>query len=302
MDAHGGKISVQSNGEGTGSSFTVELKLTAERNPRFSFRRNSIQPAEVRMGRSGGIVGITMRAASSFRNDFLINVHLFLRSIWYRIFHHASVNSSNRILEMSGEDVMDTKTHLNVSSHPKQRLEKENKENKENDEMLLNDMDERKKDDELYLTLSFETNHMERKLPSLHLKLLIVDDSHVCRNMLARSLVSRFRVCDEAEDGKQAVELMKASIAAVDPYDVVLMDFEMPHMNGSEAAKQMREVLGYGGVIIGLSGNELDQGTDDFIVQGADDVLMKPIKVHQLDDVLQHILIKKNRINNSYRY
>ena len=152
--------------------------------------------------------------------------------------------------------------------------------------------EERKNDDRIYPLVLMKNKHYsaESYLP----KLLIVDDSHVCRNMLVRALVSRCRVCDEAEDGRQALEMMKASIEADDPYDVVLMDLQMPLVNGSEAAKHMREALGYGGVIIGLTGNALPEDLDAFKSAGADDVLVKPMKVHQFETSIRNILAKKS--------
>lgn len=53
------------------------------------------------------------------------------------------------------------------------------------------------------------------------LRLLIVDDAAMCRKMTARVLSQHFSVCDEADDGASAVEMVKRAVLACTPYDVV---------------------------------------------------------------------------------
>jgi DNA-binding NarL/FixJ family response regulator len=70
-------------------------------------------------------------------------------------------------------------------------------------------------------------------------KILIVDDSPVIRRSI-RSLIERtteWKVCGEAENGQVAVEKVKQ----LHP-DVVILDWQMPVMNGVEAARQIRQV------------------------------------------------------------
>ena len=69
------------------------------------------------------------------------------------------------------------------------------------------------------------------------LDILIVDDSRLNRKMLCKVLRSKGHICDEAEDGVQAVkkvmEKMKSSPEQGNPYfDAILMDFVMPNMDG----------------------------------------------------------------------
>ena len=58
-------------------------------------------------------------------------------------------------------------------------------------------------------------------------------------------------------------------------YDVILMDFVMPNMDGPTATKMIRD-LGYSGYIFGVTGNALDSDVNYFLAQGADSVLAKP--------------------------
>jgi DNA-binding NarL/FixJ family response regulator len=70
-------------------------------------------------------------------------------------------------------------------------------------------------------------------------KILIVDDNRTIRSSL-RSWIEGtpgFQVCGEAENGKIAVE----QVEAMHP-DIVILDFQMPVMNGLEAARQISQV------------------------------------------------------------
>ena len=57
--------------------------------------------------------------------------------------------------------------------------------------------------------------------------LLLVDDNKVNRILLSRGLESDGHKIEIAENGRQALEMLRAS-----PFDIVLLDIEMPVMNG----------------------------------------------------------------------
>ena len=106
-------------------------------------------------------------------------------------------------------------------------------------------------------------------------KLLIVDDVGTNRTFLRKLLEQRGHDCEEAEDGEEALNMVKAS--SLDYYDVILMDFMMPTMSGPDATRALRE-LGYKGPIIGVTGNALDEDRVLFMNAGATNVIVKPLK------------------------
>lgn len=72
------------------------------------------------------------------------------------------------------------------------------------------------------------------------LKVLIVDDNYTSRDILAQMLANfGFRV-DQAESGMKGIELLEAADLN-EPYELVLMDWKMPHMDGVETAKNIQE-------------------------------------------------------------
>ena len=109
--------------------------------------------------------------------------------------------------------------------------------------------------------------------------LLLVDDTATNRKMLRKLLEQRGHSCDEAEDGEEAVSMVKK--AGLDYYDVILMDFMMPKMNGPDATRAIRQ-LGYERPIIGVTGNALDEDKSVFSNAGATQVIIKPLKIKVL--------------------
>ena len=67
-------------------------------------------------------------------------------------------------------------------------------------------------------------------------RILVVDDNAMMRRTLRNLLESQnhWKVCDEASDGREAVEKFDR-----EKFDVVVLDFQMPEMNGLDAAKQI---------------------------------------------------------------
>jgi CheY-like chemotaxis protein len=103
---------------------------------------------------------------------------------------------------------------------------------------------------------------------------LVVDDSAMSRKMLLKTLKANGHTCEEAEDGKQAVEKVKADL---DKFHVILMDFVMPVMDGPDATKAIRD-LGYTRPIIGCTGNTLEMDLKRFRDSGCKYVIGKPFE------------------------
>ena len=115
------------------------------------------------------------------------------------------------------------------------------------------------------------------------IRVLIVDESSMTRHMVTRLMRWRCSLCDEAANGVEALNKVKALIANHDqPYDVILMDMVLPQMNGPETARHIRK-LGYKGAIIGVTACMMPVEIELFRESGADRVLAKPLDVKLLE-------------------
>ena len=143
-----------------------------------------------------------------------------------------------------------------------------------------------------YSHRSDRVSQLEDIIPPKDLKVLVVDDARSNRRFLVRWLTNHGHQCDEAADGLEAVDLV---IASNEPYDVILMDGAMPHMNGGDAIKKIRD-FGCNALIIGISGNVLQEDIDLFMISGANAVLPKPLQFSDLDALLSEYSFPKKYI------
>uniref|UniRef100_A0A7S3M3C7 Response regulatory domain-containing protein n=1 Tax=Spumella elongata TaxID=89044 RepID=A0A7S3M3C7_9STRA len=115
-------------------------------------------------------------------------------------------------------------------------------------------------------------------------RILLVEDatSNHCLDM--KMLAKQGHVCEQAHDGQMAVDMVQAAEKNNSAYDMILMDYEMPVMNGPTATAKLRE-LGFTLPIVGVTGNVLPADMEHFMAQGADAVLPKPLQLAALEAV-----------------
>lgn len=102
-------------------------------------------------------------------------------------------------------------------------------------------------------------------------KILIVDDDELLSEMLSLRLTADGHAATRAVDGRDGVDK-----ALTKPFDMVLMDIQMPEMDGGQAVTALRN-LGYKGLLVGLSGNTVTADIEAALDNGFDAYITKPI-------------------------
>ncbi|KAI3908171.1 hypothetical protein MKW98_029472 [Papaver atlanticum] len=104
---------------------------------------------------------------------------------------------------------------------------------------------------------------------------LVVDDSEAVRIIHSLHLRALGFQTREVENGQEAVRLLESGMR----FDVILMDYHMPEMNGAEATKRIRD-MGIQCVILGVSADEDFQ--TNFVQSGLTEFFSKPLARHML--------------------
>lgn len=111
------------------------------------------------------------------------------------------------------------------------------------------------------------------------MRALIVDDSSFIREYL-RHLLDRMGIaCVEAPDGNAALEVLSVH----QPFDLMLLDVNMPVMNGLECIKALRQAKLHPGMKVMMVTTEADNSfISKALDHGADEFLMKPFTPESL--------------------
>ena len=107
---------------------------------------------------------------------------------------------------------------------------------------------------------------------NINAKVLYAEDKKVNQKVISIILENVGCTVDIAENGLQALEMYEQQ-----SYDLILMDIQMPLMDGITAMKELRKKHNNLPPIIGLSANALQQDADKYIEQGLDDYIAKPV-------------------------
>ncbi len=123
-------------------------------------------------------------------------------------------------------------------------------------------------------------------------RLLLVDDHDINRELVSEMLASLGHHVDCSSNGFQAIAAVRSAAQRGEPFDLVLMDIQMPDCDGYEAARRIR-LLGHGAdplPILALTANAYPEDVRDALAAGMQDHLAKPISLATLRAALDRWL------------
>lgn len=127
------------------------------------------------------------------------------------------------------------------------------------------------------------------------MKVLVVDDDPLACDQ-AKLVMSQVGIAAEAvQTGNEAVELVKLSQARQEPYNLIIVDWQMPEMDGVETTRQIRSVIGSETAVIILTAYNWDDIYEEATTAGVDSFIAKPLFTENLLNEFKNVLKKKNR-------
>lgn len=122
------------------------------------------------------------------------------------------------------------------------------------------------------------------------LPVLVVDDTEICRMGTALMLDQLGFCCELAHNGFDALDKLKPG-----KYAAVIMDYEMPGMNGAECTKEIRRLETLANTrlpVIGMTSNDSADVRKKCLDSGMDAVLTKDCRTKDLLDILEPLLLQ----------
>ena len=125
------------------------------------------------------------------------------------------------------------------------------------------------------------------------MRVLVVDDEKLIRDVIKEYLLLENMKVDEAENGLQAVDEVKHN-----DYDIIIMDIMMPKMDGYTACREINKIKDIPFIMLSARGEEYDKliGFD----LGIDDYVTKPFSPKELVARIKVITKRKDVVNNIF--
>ena len=117
-------------------------------------------------------------------------------------------------------------------------------------------------------------------------KIVVVDDNPASRELIREVLDSPDHLIMEAADGREAMDLILKS----DP-DLVLMDIQLPGLDGYSVVRQLRQNLRFTGLkVVAVTAFAMQGDREKALAAGFDGYITKPIDTYNLEEQVQELL------------
>lgn len=116
------------------------------------------------------------------------------------------------------------------------------------------------------------------------LRILLAEDNEVNQMVVLKILDKIGYQADVAVNGLEVLQALKRQ-----PYDLILMDVQMPEMDGLETSKKIRALWPNGPKIIAMTAYALKEDREKCLDAGMDDYISKPVRLEELQSKLNHI-------------
>jgi len=123
-----------------------------------------------------------------------------------------------------------------------------------------------------------------------HIRVLVAEDNPVNQRVAVRMLEKLGIRADVAANGQEAVDLF-----GLKPYDLILMDCQMPEMDGYHATREIRKRTppGRRPVIIAMTADAMSGSRERCLDAGMDDYIAKPVRLQDLAAIIDKSLVPK---------
>ena len=141
----------------------------------------------------------------------------------------------------------------------------------------------------------FEKLRTEESSPRLDCRVLLAEDAPDNQRLISLLLTKAGAVVQTAENGEVACEKAISAWESGEPFDVILMDMQMPVLDGCQATRRLREA-GYPHSIVAVTANAMAGQRQKCLEAGCDEYITKPIRREQLLAVVEQSAGKSKAI------
>lgn len=128
------------------------------------------------------------------------------------------------------------------------------------------------------------------------MKILVVDDEELIRNVIKEYLNNDGYECIEAKDGMEAIDIVKFN----NDIELIIMDIMMPKLDGFSACREIKRIKDIPIIVLSARSEEFDKLTGFDL--GIDDYLTKPFSPKELIARIKAIMKRKNGDTDIFKY
>jgi CheY-like chemotaxis protein len=133
--------------------------------------------------------------------------------------------------------------------------------------------------------------------PRLHGRILVADDNEANRQLIGLRLRRAGADVVMAGDGQEALDRTTEASDQLRPFDAVIMDMQMPVLDGYEAVRELR-ARGFRQPIVAVTAYAMSEDRDECLGLGCDEFFSKPIEWDRLLAKLSRLLAARDRVSD----